>query len=44
MSKTKEIKDRADLSMKTDTKETRIHKPASPLFTEDTKFIAAQIL
>jgi hypothetical protein len=32
------------ISMNTDTKETRIHKPASPMFTKETKFIAAQIL
>jgi hypothetical protein len=30
--------------MKTDTKETRIHKPPSPLFTREPKFIVAQIL
>jgi hypothetical protein len=30
------IRDRADLSMKTDTKETWIHKLASPLSTKET--------
>jgi hypothetical protein len=38
------MRDRAHLSMKTDTKGTRIQKPTSPFFTKETKFIAAQIL
>jgi hypothetical protein len=30
-------RDRANLSMKTDSKETRIHKPLSPFFTKETQ-------
>jgi hypothetical protein len=33
----KVMRDRADLLMKTDTKETRIHKFLSPLFTKEKK-------
>jgi hypothetical protein len=31
------MRDRADLSVKTDSKETRIHKPPSPFFTKETR-------
>jgi hypothetical protein len=30
------MRDRADLSMKTDSKEMRIHRPLSPFFTKET--------
>jgi hypothetical protein len=38
------MRDRVDLSMKTDTKEMRIDKPAFHLFTKEIKSIIAQIL
>ena len=31
------MRDRVDLSMRTDSKETRIHKPLSPFFTKETR-------
>jgi hypothetical protein len=31
------MRDRVDLSMRTDSKETRIHKPPSPFFTNETR-------
>jgi hypothetical protein len=30
------MRDRVDMSMRTDSKETRIHKPPSPFFTKET--------
>jgi hypothetical protein len=31
------MRDQVDLSMRTDSKETRIHKPLSPFFTKETQ-------